>query len=90
MTNFELWKEYTSGSASPDNYLDWGYRYLIAACLQRRVWLSASHAPCYPNIYPILVGRPGVGKGQCIRLVDDILRHHKLEAGVSSAAKTDD
>lgn len=79
MTNFEKWLKYTEGLPSPDNYISWGYRYLIAAALQRRVWMPPKHRPCYPNLYPILVGKPGIGKGQVIKTVEEILRYHKLE-----------
>lgn len=79
MTNYEKWQGYCSGLPSPDNFIQWGYRYLIAAALQRRVWMPPKHRPCYPNLYPILVAKPGVGKGQVIKSVEEILRYHKLE-----------
>src|ERR1039457_7010245 len=58
MTNKEKWLSYTSGLSSPQNYIDWGYRYLIGASLQRRVWIgspygdpSEEYQPCFPNSY---------------------------------------
>lgn len=79
MTNHEKWRAYTSGLPSPDNYIDWSWRYIIAASLQRRVWLPPSHQPCFANMYAILVGKAGLGKGLCIREVSDILKHWKLK-----------
>ena len=87
MTNLEKWQGYTSGLPSPQNYIDWGYRYLISACLQRRVWCPPKHRPCYPNLYPILVGRPGIGKGQVIKSVEEVLRFHKLEVNDNDQTK---
>ena len=79
MTNFDKWKIYTDGLPSPNNYLDWSWFYTISASLQRRVWLGPPHQPCYPNMYCILVGPPGVGKGLAIREVTTFLKHWPLD-----------
>lgn len=79
MTNFEKWQKYTDGLASPQNYLDWGFLYMIAASLQRRVWCPPDWRRCYPNMYITIVGKPGIGKGQVIRSVSEILSFHKQE-----------
>ena len=79
MTNFEKWQQYTEGLSSPQNFIDWGYRYMIAASLQRRVWMPPEHMRCYPNMYVPLVGLPGIGKGNVIRAVSSILSYHKLD-----------
>lgn len=79
MTNYEKWLSYTSGLSSPQNYIDWGWYYLIAAALQRRVWISSPQKPCFANMYVILVGQPAIGKGLLIRCVDDCLRYLKRE-----------
>lgn len=88
MTNKERWDSFTDGLASPQNYIDWGWLYLVAASLQRRVWCPPDHRRCYPNMYVTLVGRPGIGKGQVIRSVSDILKMHKLEDVKPSSAKS--
>lgn len=78
MTNYDKWRLFTSGLVSPDNYIDFGFYYLIGAALQRRVWLGAAHAPIFPNSYAILVGEPAIGKGLVIKPVASILRYHHL------------
>src|SRR3974390_921687 len=78
MTNFEKWHSYMSGFVSPNNYIDFGFYYLISASLQRRVWTGPDHARLYPNIYIVLVGEPGIGKGLVVKQVSDFLHHHKL------------
>lgn len=90
MTNKERWDSYTSGLPSPQNYLDWGWYYTIAASLQRRVWVGPVHQPCYPNMYTILVGGPGIGKGLTIKAVSSLLKHWPLELsnGAAHIAKT--
>lgn len=51
---------------------------MISAALQRRVWIGPTHAPIYPNLYIILVGEPGVGKGIVIKPIAEILKYHKM------------
>lgn len=79
LTNFEKWRSYMSGITSPDCYINWGWHYLIAASLQRRVWMGPNHERLFPNMYVILVGEPAVGKGRVTRPINEILRYHKLE-----------
>jgi len=77
MTNFDKWKAYTDGSPSPDNYLDWSWRFVISSALQRRCWYGADHEPLFPNMYIILVGKAGIGKGRAITPATDLLKFHK-------------
>lgn len=79
MTNQERWNLYNKDIVSPENYIQWGWISLIAASLQRRVWLSASHLPCYANMYIILVGKPATGKGLVLRSVETHLKYWKRE-----------
>lgn len=78
MTNFERWRLYTDDLTSPDSYINFGFYYIIAAALQRRVWIGPEHSPLFPNIYIILVGDPGVGKGLVIKQIYRVLTHHKM------------
>lgn len=78
MTNFDRWRNFTDGLISPDSYINFGYYYLIASSLQRRVWTGPEHCPLYPNLYIILVGEPGVGKGLVIKQVSELLHFHKM------------
>lgn len=90
MTNYERWLSYTEKLVSPDNYIQWGWYSLIASSLQRRVWLSASHIPCYPNMYVILVGEPGIGKGLVLSSVSSCLKYWKREKmKINTAGKTE-
>lgn len=84
MTNKERWDAFTAGLSSPQNYCDWGFRYLIAAALQRRVWCPPEHRKCYPNMYVPLVGKAGIGKGNVIRSVNDILSYFKYDESAVS------
>jgi hypothetical protein len=92
LTNWNKWREYTSGLPSPDNYIDWGWLYTVSAALQRRVWLGPPHQQCFPNLYVILVGPPGVGKGLVLKEVTSMLKHWTLDlaSGNTTSAKTED
>lgn len=78
LSNYEKWLAVMDGFPSPDNYISFGFHYLIGAALQRRVWIGPDHSRLYPNNYIILVGEPGVGKGLVIKQIAEILRYHKL------------
>ncbi len=76
-TNLERWFFYLKDSVSPDSYIRWGFFSLIAAALERRVWNGVEENPLFPNIYVVLVGPPGIGKGRTIGPVKDALKFHK-------------
>lgn len=78
MTNFERWNKYTESLPSPQSFVDWGFYYLISAALQRRVWCPPDWRRCYANMYVTFVGRAGIGKGQVIRSVSEILNYYLL------------
>jgi len=86
MTNYERWCSYTAGLPSPDNFIRWGWYYLVAAALQRRVWCPPDHERMFANMFVTLVADPGVGKGGVIRSVSNILTYHKLEDFKNEAA----
>ena len=90
MTNHDRWLACTDGLPSPDNFVRWSWYYTIAASLQRRVWLGPVHQPCYPNMYVILCGPPGVGKGLVLKEVCNLLKHWTLDMtkGNENLAKT--
>lgn len=83
MSNKEKWDLLTKDLPCPQSYLDFGFYFLIAAALQRRVWYyDLMYKPLFVNMYITLVGRPAVGKGLVISLIKDLLKHHKDEKGV--------
>jgi hypothetical protein len=81
MTNRDKWLAYTDDLSSPQNFIDWSWRFVISAALQRRVSFGgdpkSGHRPVYPNAYIILVGKAGVGKGIVINPAIDLLKFHK-------------
>lgn len=80
ITNFEKWRIFTDGLTSPDSFVNFGYYFLIASTLQRRVWLPPSHKPVFPNLYVVLIAPPGIGKGLVITEVAKMLKFHRKES----------
>ena len=79
LENLERWRYYMKERSSPNSFIDWGFYYMMAASLQRRVWVGAEGAELFPNIYVVLVSDPGIGKGLVIDPVSDMLAYHKEE-----------
>lgn len=75
---FQKWQTFTKNITSPQAFIDISYYYMVAAAVGRKVRTGPAHMPLFPNIYPILVGEPGVGKGLIVKMVDRFLRKHKL------------
>jgi energy-coupling factor transporter ATP-binding protein EcfA2 len=76
--NVDKWKFFMKDFVSPDSFIEFGYYFLVASALQRRVWLGPPENAIFPNMFVILVGPPGVGKGLVIKEVSKILNHFKL------------
>jgi len=83
MTNYSRWNLVLRDVTSPQSFIDFGYYFLISAALQRRVWIGGLNpnipGQLYPNIFVILTGPAGVGKGRVITQVNSILKHWKLD-----------
>lgn len=90
LTNQDRWAYYMKDCQSPQIFLDWGYYSLIASALQRKVWTGDIRKPLFPNLYVILCGAPGIGKGLVISEIAKILRYHKLGAPTESGTNTID
>lgn len=60
------YEQYASDGFCPDEFHIWTGLSMIAACLERKVWLEQrikrSSICHYPNIYVLLVAHPGMGK----------------------------
>ena len=83
----DFWRYYNKDAISPDSYIDLGFIYMIAAALERRVWLGPVEKPLFPNLFLVLVGEPGIGKGQVIGPVTEFLTFHKDFKGEKNDVK---
>jgi hypothetical protein len=90
LTNKEKWDAYTYNLCSPQNYLDWSWRFVISAALERRVWLGYNEMQLFANDFIILVGRAGIGKGVAITPALELLKYWKRKDKVSDNTKLKD
>lgn len=88
MTNFEKWQFYTKNLESPQSFIDFGFYWLISACLQRRVWYYADEGALFVNLYGCFVGPPSVGKGLVIGRAKELLLYHRNERKPKIQANT--
>lgn len=85
--------EHTANIQSPEIFRRWSAITTIGAALERKVWVVLSGGEVYPNVYTVLVGPPGSGKGETIKQARDFWRglkdHHKSPTSLSKAALID-
>ncbi len=70
----DTYMKYTFQSEAPDSYHIWSAISIIAACLQRKVWLDWGFFDIFPNLYIILVGPPGARKNIAINIAVSLTR----------------
>jgi hypothetical protein len=85
MKNIDKWRLYTKTLPSPNSFIDWGFYAMVAAALQRRVWVGPPNRPLHPNMYTIFCGKPGVGKSLVIKDVYSMLSFFKKQEPIRSA-----
>lgn len=80
--------EYTDNTEPPTSYHTWSAISVIAACLQRRVWLTRGHRTIYPNEYIVLVGPSGrTRKGTAMNLAEDLISGLTMPRAGEAATK---
>ena len=90
-TNFyDLYRHVSGDSEVPAIFHFWACTALLAAVVQDRVWIEKERGvKLYPNLYIILVGPSGLGKGMAIsqanRLADSSVRMAKYRGKVTFA-----
>ena len=74
--------EYAKGDSIPDFYNLWSGLSLIASVAQRKVWTVDDSRIGYPNLYVLLVGKPGAGKSQSIGKAQPLIYTLQRKIGV--------
>src|SRR5512142_899149 len=59
--------EYTEDFEPPAAYQRWMGVLTLAVAAGHRVWLQEANIKVWPNLYVVLVGPSGIGKGQAMR-----------------------
>ena len=66
--------DWTEGSPSPDRFRRWAGLSCISAALKRSVYTRIVRKTQYANLYIILVGHPGSGKGVAMGYQKELIR----------------
>lgn len=66
--------EYTTAIQSPYVFRLWAALTTVGAALQRRVWTRIRGQKQYANLYTVLVGPPGTGKGNAMKFMRELAR----------------
>lgn len=87
---FQLYRHICGESEVPDIYHFWATASLIAATVEDRVWFQKfRHEVLYPNVYVLLIGPSGLGKGVAIghlvRLAEASITINKYRGKVTAA-----
>jgi Protein of unknown function (DUF3987) len=89
----ETYQEYTKILPSPLLFRKWVAIFFVAAAVERKIWCRTMGSDLYPNLYVILVGPPGIGKGQAIylgeRLIRDVPNIHIGPSDMTAASLID-
>src|SRR3990167_288066 len=78
-----LYMHHVGKSEVPDVYHLWSCLSLIAACVADRVWFRKfADTRIFPNLYVMLIGAPGGGKGTAINTVTKFVVEKPVAAKV--------
>src|SRR5262245_3902739 len=66
--------EFTEILPSPLIFRRWVAIFFLAAAMERKIWVRTMGSPLYPTLFTLLVGPPGIGKGQAIYPGEALLR----------------
>jgi len=82
--------EFTQGLKTSPRFCRWAGIGAVAAALQRRVTVRIEGQTQYANMYVLLVGPPGIGKGNAVKPASKILRKlgaiHLTPRGITKRA----
>ncbi len=84
----------SQGNTTPQLFRKWSAIACLAGALERRVWVRfGGFTALFPNLYVLLVGKAGIGKGVAMDRVEDIWRgvkdFHVAPSSVSRASLMD-
>lgn len=77
----DSYAEYTKdlNLISPPLYHKWCGLMAVAATLGKNLWIARGHFRVYPNLYLMLMGEPGTGKGAAIKSLQSLLEESGYE-----------
>lgn len=82
INNFlDAYQEYCkeANTIVPPLYNEWGGLLAISSTLGRNFWITRGHFKVFPNLYVMLMGEPGTGKGLACSLLQSLLEESGYE-----------
>lgn len=79
--------EYVDNMEPPDLWKLWAGLFTIAAVLKRKCYLPWGMFTTYPNLYVVLVGPSGVGKGAAMMPAVEMLRELSITMAADAGSK---
>lgn len=67
------YRAYTSSAFVPRLYSAWAGIMAISSILSHQVWITRDFYRIYPNLYVMMIGKPGTGKGTSAYILKEIL-----------------
>lgn len=64
----------TSGNESPVVFHNWAGLSALSSLMSRRVWIDCGFFTVYPNMYVLLVGKPGIKKSTAMSVARRLIR----------------
>lgn len=69
----QAYKEYLAEVPGPPQFKDWAALWTLSAAMERRTWTITQGSQCFPNLYVMLIGPSGCGKGITIRTARNLV-----------------
>jgi len=80
----EAYKDLLAARETSEHYREWCGLWVLSAAIERKLWVMTKGAPVYPNLYIMLIGKSGCGKGMALTAARKII--NKLGPGRLSAS----
>lgn len=80
--------EYTDKLRSPEHYRLWTAHSILGGLMERRIWSWQAGFQCYPNLFILLIAKPGIGKSVSINEAEKLWAEcRKVNIGPSGMTK---
>ena len=69
------YREYVSDTSVPKLFNEWAAIVAVSSTLSQQTWVDRGHYKVFPNLYIMLIGKPGSGKGTACNILQGILQN---------------
>lgn len=69
------YQEFIRATQVPHLFNAWASVLAVSTILSQQVWVNHSYYRVFPNLYAMMIGKPGTGKGTTCNILKEILDH---------------